>query len=522
MIYVLSQSTIISLRTVNVDRGPRISFPDTNIPLATGSSPDQSSVNKQTTIPRNQSGFYSQPNPASTNQPFSIDRLAAGSNSQGSQANTPYQSPTPPPEEDESYDDPDAMEWTPTQETFRPSHRVNPAEVTASFPVPPFSSFKRLPPAPRAPAAKLRTAVPASKPSFKSHSEEPQNSFKRFTTQTSIGRQEEAEKSQKNDMVISPPQFFPEAGQSASTGLESLFDAAFSIRDEPVEVRGTLDEQTRHPSSSSSQSAHRRQTSAAAPYINILSIILRILALFTWNYSVKQPFQLSAVGINVISTLAAAIPGIPSYYSLYIQLLLSALLTINPTLYPPIIPTHLITHTGTFLYSLMLAQNIRWLMISLKKSHHPQDIPNSTDMNIKQEPSLPTTPTPSISSSINNSSTYSPSLSSSYNPASTYTRTSASTLSNPSTWSIASSTSSRPTRTSGASYSSMPFSSTSSRSTRTSGTSYSSIPSSSSSSTSSTSGSISSTSSNRTITPFSSSYTPMSRREEESDDDPDI
>ncbi|KAI9793507.1 MAG: hypothetical protein M1816_007939 [Peltula sp. TS41687] len=550
MIVFLALATIISLRTVSVDRGPRISFPDTNIPLTTGPSPSQSVVKTQ-----NQSGLGSQPNHASTSHyggtpRFSISKLAPGPNVQNHQAKAPYQSPTPPPEGDENYDDPDAMEWTPTQESFNPARRVNVAEVTASFPVPPFSTFNRLPPAPKGPAAKLRTAALVTQPTLKSHSDQLQNPFQRFPAQASNDRQPVPDRSDRNQMVISPPQFFPASDASASTGLESLFDAAFSIRDEPLEVRAaTIEEQT-HPSSSllssSSSSAlglaAQTQTSATKfkPYINILSIVLRVLALFTWNLSAEISFKLGALGINIISTVTAAIPGIASSYSTYIHILLSTLLTVILALYSHVLPNHLIDHSGTLLFSLMLAQNIRWMMmISSRKPQHPQAVRlPSTDRKAESW----TAPSPSISSAATSTSTstststYAPSLSSQYPPSNYTTRTSTSAFSYPSsssTWSTPAPSWTRSARTSGTgSYlSSTPYSSTSTRPSVPSSY-YSSIPSSSLTSSSSSSyartSATGSTTSNKTVTPYfssslSSSYTPRtsSRWDYGSDDHDD-
>lgn len=163
--------------------------------------------------------------------------------------------PTPPPEDEQHDDDdddddvdsdiddhneaadPDAMDWTPTQARFTPS-RPRTTGVSP-LPVPSFSTFKRLPPAPKAPAAKLRTGQRVT-PVFKTATKAEQTDF--FNRLTALGgdpsQPHQPGKPTDPSMTLAQQTFFPQQAHDGSiSNLEALFNAAFSIRDDPAEIR---------------------------------------------------------------------------------------------------------------------------------------------------------------------------------------------------------------------------------------------------------------------------------------------
>lgn len=125
--------------------------------------------------------------------------------------------PTPPPEVDD-------MDWTPSvQHEIRPTHSVYERDQKSALDGPlPF--YGSLPAAPKPPAWNLRSQPSQPKPI--EQVVEP-NPFHRGPSQNpgSWTRNQGT-----NDAVFAPPKFFPMSDHNASTGLESLFDQAFTIK----------------------------------------------------------------------------------------------------------------------------------------------------------------------------------------------------------------------------------------------------------------------------------------------------
>lgn len=132
-------------------------------------------------------------------------------------------------------DDLDVMDWTPSQEPFNPVLH-NSLPIAGPPPnVPSFSTYQRLPPAPRSWAAQLRNPTVAA-PASRIPEQHMQRPFDRSKDPASGGpniRTQDAEKPAGTG--VAPQRFFPRRDWS-ETGLESLFDAAFSIRDDSAEI----------------------------------------------------------------------------------------------------------------------------------------------------------------------------------------------------------------------------------------------------------------------------------------------
>ena len=252
------QSTFVSLHTVKIDRGPRISFPETNSPLVAGPSSKRLTPERQMTE-------HAPPTVLPNYLP--IDKLAPKN------TELVYNPPTPPPENNYYQDhDPDAMEWTPTRATFIPIPHTTPTPVQ----IPDFSSFSRLPPAPRGPAARLRN--PQREGFFKALSspKSPINFFKRSSATTATEQQ--LSKKPGDEIDMAPPQFFPASDYTADTGLETLFDAAFSMRDDPVEIRAVKQEDAlvRH---------HQHRLVLSASFLLVILFASSAIALSVWVFS---------------------------------------------------------------------------------------------------------------------------------------------------------------------------------------------------------------------------------------------
>ncbi|KMU88616.1 hypothetical protein CIHG_06554 [Coccidioides immitis H538.4] len=91
----------------------------------------------------------------------------------------------------------------------------------------------QLPPAPKPPSWQLRNPNP--QPPEKS-AVNPPNPFHTAPTlhPSSSAPQKNSDVTKLADMVMAPPRFFPQSDLQAETGLESLFDKAFSIADSPA------------------------------------------------------------------------------------------------------------------------------------------------------------------------------------------------------------------------------------------------------------------------------------------------
>ena len=173
---------------------------------STGASPVSASQKQKSPVPPSAS-FNAVRNR------FPLDKLAAPRIS----PDRPLAIPTPPPEGDD-------MDWTPSQAlNLQPKNSVYKRDQPqpSVFDGPnPFQG--QLPPAPKPPAWNLRT-----KPSTKPIEQvvEP-NPFHRSPTQSPTPWQH---KSQSTEPVFRPPKFFPTSDHTTSTGLETLFDRAFTI-----------------------------------------------------------------------------------------------------------------------------------------------------------------------------------------------------------------------------------------------------------------------------------------------------
>ena len=213
----------------------------------------------------------------------------------------PYQPPTPPPEDYES----DSMDWTPSQQSLRPtpSRHIQPTQIR----IEPSPFHGVLPPAPVSQAQQLRN--PPNQLSFhKASSKKQENFFKNMTGKIVSTDDEERPQTRPSDspvsssrLKIASPRFFP-SDQRTDTGLESLFTAAFSLKDEPPEIRAA---QKGHEERIRLQ---RSSDAARGTWQRLVSIFVLCLACWAWfaasgTLRFAQHLRFSALGI------AAAVAG---------------------------------------------------------------------------------------------------------------------------------------------------------------------------------------------------------------------
>ncbi|KAI9715959.1 MAG: hypothetical protein M1812_005593 [Candelaria pacifica] len=292
MLAFITSSIIFSLRTVKIDHTPRFTFHDNYEPVApqeANNSRTTSSRKPYTTPEPSQSSQYNSRSPNSV-RPFPINSLAPASQKSYPSYHDP---PTPPPESPVF----DSMDWTPTQKTFNPApprqlSQPKPALIESS----PF--YGRLPQAPISKAHQLRN--PPNQLSFRKASEQKQQNFFNSVGRRSSEDDGDDDSPTKGGIDMAPPKFFTQQDR-ADTGLESLFDAAFSLGDEPREVKAARQRR---------QKLLNQQNSSfesPSPISNVLSVCLLILALSAWklaNWMHLFRWQLRMSAAVVVTFLA--------------------------------------------------------------------------------------------------------------------------------------------------------------------------------------------------------------------------
>lgn len=205
----------------------------------------------------------------------------------------PYNPPTPPPD-----DEPDAMDWTPTQSLFQPApiHSISQkAQITTT--TSPF--YGRIPSAPQSQAQRLRN--PQNQPSFrKTPAEKQQNFFNSMTRRVSPQQYPQNPERLHNDSETSfkmaPPKFFHRDDSATDTVLVSLFDSAFSLKDEPPEIQAARERQQ--------QLSYRPESlQGRGAWARIVGICSLGAAWLLWKAAGAMPslalyFRLGALGVS--------------------------------------------------------------------------------------------------------------------------------------------------------------------------------------------------------------------------------
>lgn len=211
-----------SRAVIKFDTNPLVTWQDNVEPLVR-----KSQQNGEIQLPTPADSQEDKSNAGSSFERFPIANLAAAP-----QKASPEPSPVPLTPLSGTVGDDDAMDWTPSQETFQPN--VNPGPLLPQ-PQPAPSLFQgQLPPAPKPPSWQLRNRNP--EPAMKPVQSKP-NPFHNAPALQPAPIDSTREPSERSEVVMAPPKFFPPSDLRADTGLESLFDRTFSLAEEPSEVR---------------------------------------------------------------------------------------------------------------------------------------------------------------------------------------------------------------------------------------------------------------------------------------------
>ncbi|KAL4808520.1 Ima1 N-terminal domain-containing protein [Aspergillus unguis] len=283
MILFTILSVVISRRVVRFDTRPLVNWAEMT-PMATPNRKKEASP-PQTTGTR-QSFFTPHGNAQQTTPRFPVQKLATPRSTQEERA-----IPTPPPEVDD-------MDWTPSiQHNLRPASTVHQRDQQAAALAGPSPFYGSLPPAPVPPSWNLRSQPLQRRKPIEQVVE--RNPFHRSPIQTSSdwGRNTESP-----DPVFAPPKFFP-VTDHASTGLENLFDRAFTIKspDNDEQDWQSPRQHNLHP-----QSAHSIHSQTAFTFQCLRTGIL-VVCLTLWNASHYEFISVPGNYVEVVSLGCASL-----------------------------------------------------------------------------------------------------------------------------------------------------------------------------------------------------------------------
>ncbi|KAL8787591.1 MAG: hypothetical protein Q9213_002153 [Squamulea squamosa] len=281
---------VLSLRAIQIDQQPQVSFQEHYEPLA----PTQS-------WPQNPLAFKPisrdlSPSSRSRVQRFPMEKLASPPSVP---QQLPYQPPTPPPEND---DEDMGMDWTP-QHVFQPARIYNTLQAQPTFNEPsPFHGA--LPPAPVSWAQQLRNPT---RPSFHKASDEKKETFFGKTTKRTLPDDASEVSSQctpkgpsfmsgiSTPVKFAPPRFFAPADRM-ETGLESLFEDTF-----------TLSKDTKPSGDRTAQRLQEPETGSLAtnPSTRLVTTILLSMSCVVWEAAAALlPVSVPAIRIGCLLVAA--------------------------------------------------------------------------------------------------------------------------------------------------------------------------------------------------------------------------
>jgi hypothetical protein len=197
------------------------------------------------------------------------------------------------------------MDWTPSQAPLPPASKYRIPVPTIPQPSP---FYGHLPPAPISQAHRLRN--PPNQPTFrKASATQKQSFFNRRLTRLEPDNVSEASsdcfdspvKSINKSEFASPefaaPRFFPQSDHEKDTGLESIFSKAFSIAEEPHELRVARELKQK--------SAHEQTHEFLVPRCQGISFFALAVSFVAWVLAPTKPHL--ALRIRHVCLGAAAI-----------------------------------------------------------------------------------------------------------------------------------------------------------------------------------------------------------------------
>ncbi|KAI9676778.1 MAG: hypothetical protein M1829_002873 [Trizodia sp. TS-e1964] len=271
--------TLLTRGSVKLDHTPRVSFHhDEQEPLLAAGQQISNIPDQDYPTPPSSQPDFSKILQKRQHREFPISRLAPV------RADEPQVSrPILPWESHES--DENAMDWAPSREAFRPVAPRTRIDASPAEPIPsPF--YGHLPPAPKSQAEKLRN------PYFQSKAPEipvqkPENYWKPRSPEAPKDSLQEV-----RDYEFAQPQFFVKEPGS-STGLEDIFNAAFTIHDD----------RSQPPQHSNWQSYELGDSKIGSKLFGILLLIISFTA---WQVSSGYPhfqsiIRFGAMGLGSIA-----------------------------------------------------------------------------------------------------------------------------------------------------------------------------------------------------------------------------
>ena len=366
------------LRIVQIDRTPKVSWQESPESLTRLQPPTEAHTPHRPSkdpFANQSSRFYTQPFPISKLAPVFQQPCAV-----------PNHPPTPPPDHEA-----DPMDWTPTQPSFQPApvHGLSQKPQIASIASP---FYGRIPAAPQSQAQKLRN--PQNQPSFRKTTVEKQQNFsdnltRRLPQPTNQQNPGRPQNENPKPFEMAPPKFFPRDDFSTDTGLVNLFDAAFSLDDEPPEVQAARERQQ--------QLSYRRESSQGrGAWARIASIFALGAAWLFWKAADTMPsaafyLRLGSLGVSVTIVsceLWEATANTKAFWSLSDMLMFVTELAVSVFLGRITISHDSIPSTydtlGMILLGGMMMQEM-WLFVSTQK-HLPHQ--STTETALPLPPSL--------------------------------------------------------------------------------------------------------------------------------------
>lgn len=314
----------MSFRTIGIDYTARVLFQDTPEPLV----PQRSQVHDTSTGPAMPHNNAPQPQlnsqaiaSNSSRLPFSINDLAPASERQyRSPHQSTYRPPTPPPEDD----DYEAMDWTPSQySTLRPSSLLQSSSTALQQQQQqqqpnPFRGH--LPPDIVSMEHRIRN--PPNKPTFRKASEtQKQNFFRNPKQIASRDLDYLSDTATEYEPSITESTFEPTparklfadpklrlpSDRQAVTGLESILSRAFTLDDEPPEIR------VRHQQQARAQAIARSDIKGHhGPWHRLPVIILLVAACFVWKNTLGPSVASDNLQIRLATLLISGLASVRS------------------------------------------------------------------------------------------------------------------------------------------------------------------------------------------------------------------
>ncbi|OJD27358.1 hypothetical protein ACJ73_01242 [Blastomyces percursus] len=207
-------SVVVLRRVIKIDTTPLVSWKDDIEPLVSQKPVEDHSTQLQLVSPPDSQTSLLGSEPGL--QRFPVNKLAPAA----SPALDPYVPPSP---QTDTVDDADAMDWTPSQQSLQLNVTPKPIPVRQS----------QLPSAPKMPS--LGSRNPSAVQSILKALGQKPNPFRTAPLlKPKLSTNQKGGTTSSVGTIMAPPRFFPPSDFANDTGLESLFDKTFSIRDEPV------------------------------------------------------------------------------------------------------------------------------------------------------------------------------------------------------------------------------------------------------------------------------------------------